>query len=45
MLWADAYVNSIIVVDVVVVVVVSKTSFKFHICCYESMPIQTLYVP
>ena len=51
MLWADAYVNSIVVVVaavvvvVVVVVVVGKTPFKFHVCCCESMSIQTLYVP
>ena len=48
-LWAGAYVNSIVVVVVVVVaavvvVVVSKTRLKCHVCCCESMSIQALYV-
>ena len=50
MLGADACVSPITVVVVVVVVVVvavavvSKTPFKCHVCCCESMFIQTPHV-
>ena len=51
MLWADAYVNSIVVVVVVVavvvvvVVVVRKAPLKFRVCCCEHMSMKTLNVP